>query len=196
MPVHVSHKGRVAILRMESGPVNALSQELRHAIADSIQKVQVQDNVGAIVLTGARSMFSAGADIQEFAGHDASNPPMLPTVCEIIEECPKPVVAAIQGTALGGGLEIALACDHRVASKVFLQIRALHCDFPSFSGRSVVLPWGLGPPVLHSGPFLVGWGVGGVEDCPALHLEQRQGARDKVEERGIKNMATLWSIIK
>ncbi|CAN7683118.1 3-hydroxyacyl-CoA dehydrogenase NAD-binding domain-containing protein [Rhizobium sp. LjRoot30] len=103
----------VAILILDNPPVNALSRDLREAIRHEIAALSTDENVTAIVLMGGNGTFIAGADLREF-GKPLSNP-TLPDVIETIESCPKPVIAAISGSALGGGYEIALACDGRVA---------------------------------------------------------------------------------
>jgi 3-hydroxyacyl-CoA dehydrogenase len=105
----------VAIVTVNSPPVNALSVAVRSGIRDGITRAIADSEVKAIVLTCAGRTFIAGADITEF-----SKPPQPPSLHEVlaqIENSPKPVVAAIHGTALGGGLEVALACHYRVAAK-------------------------------------------------------------------------------
>ncbi|MFT3802967.1 MAG: 3-hydroxyacyl-CoA dehydrogenase NAD-binding domain-containing protein [Burkholderiaceae bacterium] len=103
----------VAVITLDSPPVNALSQPVRAAILDGINTAVADPAVQAIVLICAGKTFIAGADITEFG-----KPPKGPALKEAqdaIENSPKPVVAAIHGTALGGGLETALACHYRVA---------------------------------------------------------------------------------
>jgi len=105
----------VAIVTVNSPPVNALSVAVRGGIMDCVKRAIADSEVKAIVLTCAGRTFIAGADITEF-----SKPPQPPSLHEVlaeIENSPKPVVAAIHGTALGGGLEVALACHYRVAVK-------------------------------------------------------------------------------
>ncbi|MDX8529201.1 3-hydroxyacyl-CoA dehydrogenase NAD-binding domain-containing protein [Mesorhizobium sp. MSK_1335] len=105
----------VAVLRMNNPPVNALSRDLRQAICGAIEGVAHNDDVAAVVLIGAQGNFIAGADLREF-GRPLTDP-ILPTLLDVIEKCPKPVIAAIDGAALGGGYEVALACDGRVATE-------------------------------------------------------------------------------
>ncbi|HEY8332567.1 MAG TPA: 3-hydroxyacyl-CoA dehydrogenase NAD-binding domain-containing protein [Tardiphaga sp.] len=105
----------VAVITVDSPPVNALSAAVRRGIFDSIKAAAADPQVQAIVLTCAGRTFIAGADITEFG--KPPQPPMLNDVIAEIENCGKPVIAAIHGTALGGGLEIALGCHFRVATK-------------------------------------------------------------------------------
>jgi len=105
--------GRVAIVSINFPPVNALSAAVRDGIHGAMQAAQQNPAIDAIVLICEGSTFIAGADITEFG-----KPPSgasLGEVQRIIEESPKPVVAAIHGTALGGGLEVALVCHWRMA---------------------------------------------------------------------------------
>lgn len=105
----------VGIVTIDSPPVNALSAAVRGGILDCVRQAVADPSIQAIVLTCAGRTFIAGADITEFG-----KPPKKPGLDEVltaIESSPKPVIAAIHGTALGGGLEVALACHYRVADK-------------------------------------------------------------------------------
>jgi 3-hydroxyacyl-CoA dehydrogenase len=105
----------IAIITVNNPPVNALSAAVRGGIMENIKAAAADAEVKAIVLTCAGRTFIAGADITEFG-----KPPKSPALNEVlaeIENSPKPVVAAIHGTALGGGLEVSLACHFRVATK-------------------------------------------------------------------------------
>nr|WP_210313566.1 3-hydroxyacyl-CoA dehydrogenase NAD-binding domain-containing protein [Rhodopseudomonas rhenobacensis] len=105
----------IAIVTVDSPPVNALSAAVRRGISESVKQAIADPEVQAIVLTCAGRTFIAGADITEFG-----KPPQSPGLGDVItelENSPKPIVAAIHGTALGGGLEVALGCHFRVAVK-------------------------------------------------------------------------------
>ena len=109
------HHDNVAVVTIDSPPVNALSAAVRRGIFENIKTAAADPKIEAIVLTCGGRTFIAGADITEFG-----KPPQEPGLNEVIstiENCGKPVVAAIHGTALGGGLEVALGCHFRVAVK-------------------------------------------------------------------------------
>ncbi|MCW0001577.1 3-hydroxyacyl-CoA dehydrogenase NAD-binding domain-containing protein [Pararhizobium sp. YC-54] len=111
--VSTYHEGKVSFIAINNPPVNALSREVRAGLISAIGELCDRPETQAIVLLGANDTFIAGADLKEF-GQPLSSP-TLPQVILAIEESKKPVVAAIFGPALGGGLEVALACDGRVA---------------------------------------------------------------------------------
>jgi 3-hydroxyacyl-CoA dehydrogenase len=109
----LSLDGDIAVLTVNSPPVNALSAAVRDGIKDGMEKAGADPNAKAIVLICDGRTFIAGADITEFG-----KPPSgasLPATQAAIENAPKPVIAAIHGTALGGGFEIALMAHYRVA---------------------------------------------------------------------------------
>jgi 3-hydroxyacyl-CoA dehydrogenase len=106
-------EGDIAVLTLNSPPVNALSQAVREGILNGVNEAVARPEVEAVVLICDGRTFIAGADITEFG-----KPPRAPGLREVqdaIENAPKPVIAAIHGTALGGGLEVALCCHYRVA---------------------------------------------------------------------------------
>ena len=105
----------IAWLAMNNPPLNALSHELRQAVVAGIDRAVADAKVRAIVLIGNERAFSSGADIKEFSGQAFYNDPFLPVVCDIVEAAQKPVIAAINGACMGGGLELALGCHYRVA---------------------------------------------------------------------------------
>ncbi len=106
---------RVARVELNAPPVNSLGITLRKHIVESIRAAEADPQVAAIVLIGTDKAFSAGADVAEFGTPTQFEAPMLRDVIAAIEACQKPVVAALSGVALGGGLELALGCHARVA---------------------------------------------------------------------------------
>lgn len=111
--IKINHDGSVMIITVDNPPINAGSTEVRQGLLDAIQDLQSDSNLKAAVIIGGGSTFIAGSDIKEFSQPLAS--PHLPVVIAAIEECAKPVVCALHGAALGGGFELALGCDARVA---------------------------------------------------------------------------------
>jgi 3-hydroxyacyl-CoA dehydrogenase len=108
--------GGVAVLTIDNPPVNALSHAVRAGLTEGLARAAGDPDVVAVVLCGANAAFPAGADINEIASGLALKAPMLADVQARIETAGKPVVAALEGTALGGGFEIALTCHWRVAA--------------------------------------------------------------------------------
>ena len=113
---HYATHGNVAVITLDNPPVNGLSHETRTGIVVGLDRAHADPGVSAIVLTGAGKLFSGGADIREFNTPKALAEPTLHTVIRTVEESPKPVIAAIGGTCVGGGLELSLACHFRIAS--------------------------------------------------------------------------------
>jgi 3-hydroxyacyl-CoA dehydrogenase len=114
-PISTRRHGDVLIILSNNPPVNALSTPVRQGLVDAIAEAEGDDSIKAVVIACEGQTFFAGADITEFG--KPPQQPWLPVVVDTIENCSKPVVAAIHGTALGGGLEVALACHYRVADK-------------------------------------------------------------------------------
>ena len=112
--VHSETRGSVAVITLDSPPVNALGSAVREALVARIAAAVEDPAVEALVLTGSGRCFSGGADIREFGSPPRD--PHLRKVIETAEDCPKPVVAAIHGVAVGGGLELALGCHYRVGA--------------------------------------------------------------------------------
>ena len=107
--------GPVAVLTLNNPPVNGLGHALRSGIVAALDQALADPQVQAIVLTGSARAFSGGADVREFGTPKAGQEPTLPSVIRALDGSTKPVVAAIAGVCLGGGLELALGCHYRVA---------------------------------------------------------------------------------
>jgi 3-hydroxyacyl-CoA dehydrogenase len=113
--VELERRGRIAILTVQNPPVNALSYHVRQGLRDGVTQANADPAVVAIVIACAGRTFMAGADITEFG--KPPKEPGFPEMMDAIEGSGKPIVAAIHGTALGGGLEVALTCHYRVGAK-------------------------------------------------------------------------------
>jgi 3-hydroxyacyl-CoA dehydrogenase len=109
-------QGAVAVITLANPPVNALGMGLRTELAAALDRAQRDAAIGAVVITGSGTAFSGGADVSEFNSFKAAVAPTLHDLIKQIEDSPKPVVAAINALALGGGLEMAMACHYRVAA--------------------------------------------------------------------------------
>jgi 3-hydroxyacyl-CoA dehydrogenase len=109
-------QGAVAVIRLDNPPVNGLAHAVRAGILAGLDRANADPAVSAVVLAGAGKSFSAGADIKELGTPKSLQEPNLPTVIREIERNEKPVIAAMHGVAMGGGLELALGCHYRVAA--------------------------------------------------------------------------------
>ena len=109
--------GRVAVVTLDNPPVNGLGHATRTAVAAGLDRAIDDAGCDAIVITGAGGRFSGGADIREFNTPRAAAEPALRTLIGALDDCTKPIIAAIDGICMGGGLELALACHYRVASR-------------------------------------------------------------------------------
>jgi 3-hydroxyacyl-CoA dehydrogenase len=116
-PVDYTQQGPVAVLTLNYPPVNGLGHALRSGILAGLDQALADPAITAVVLTGGETLFSGGADVKEFGSPKSSLSPHLPDVIRALETAAKPVVAAMAGHALGGGLELALGCHFRVAKR-------------------------------------------------------------------------------
>jgi 3-hydroxyacyl-CoA dehydrogenase len=107
--------GGTAVITLNSPPVNSLSHDVRIGIVAGLDQANADPAVRAIVLIGSDRAFSGGADIHEFRSRKATADPNLVTVIQVVEASAKPVIAAIGGVCMGGGLELALGAHFRVA---------------------------------------------------------------------------------
>ncbi len=112
-PVSTRLEGSVAVITIDNPPVNAMSLAVRRGLIEAVEAAAANAAVTALVLTGAGTCFVAGADVKEMS--QPPLPPYLSDVVQALDRLERPIVAAINGVALGGGLEIALACDLRIA---------------------------------------------------------------------------------
>ncbi|MFA7413345.1 MAG: 3-hydroxyacyl-CoA dehydrogenase NAD-binding domain-containing protein [Rhizobium sp.] len=112
--VTIAREGNIAVVTVDNPPVNALSQAVRQGLLDAVTALDNDPDVSAVVLACAGRTFIAGADVSEF--DKPPQPPHLPDVISAIELAAKPWIAAIHGSALGGGLEVALGCRFRLAT--------------------------------------------------------------------------------
>ncbi|XP_072300494.1 peroxisomal bifunctional enzyme [Eucyclogobius newberryi] len=137
--------GSVGLITLQNPPVNALSAAVRYGIVDTVQKAVSDPQVKSVVICGQNGVFCGGADIKEF-GLAMVGPPLVPMI-HAIEAADKPVVAAIEGSALGGGLELALACHYRVThSKARLGLPEVTLGLLPAAGGSQRLPRLIGVP--------------------------------------------------
>lgn len=115
MSSHYETRDHIAIISLDNPPVNGLSWDLRNKIALALKDAEADQHIRAVVLMGTSRAFSGGADIREFNSPKASANPDLPSLINRIESSAKPVIAAISGVCMGGGLELALGCHFRLA---------------------------------------------------------------------------------
>ena len=108
--------GTVAVITLNNPPVNGLGHATRLSITDNLQKANADASIKSILISGAGSAFSGGADIKEFGSPKALAEPNLLSVILAIEKSAKPVVAAVHTVCMGGGLELALGCHYRIAA--------------------------------------------------------------------------------
>ena len=142
--VNYSTNGNIAILEVDNPPVNPLSSGVRAGLSEYITKANEDDSIEGIILTGAGRSFIAGADISEFG--QTPDGPDLHTALKEIEYSKKPVLAAINGTALGGGLETALVCNYRMGTnKAIVGLPEVNLGLLPGAGGTQRLPRLIGP---------------------------------------------------
>ena len=142
--VHYEVKDGVALLTVDNPPVNPLSAGVRAGFVENITKAENDPDVIGLVLTGAGRSFIAGADISEFG--TKPDGPGLDEAFKKLEFCSKPVVAAINGSALGGGLETALCCNYRIAGPAaFVGLPEVNLGLLPGAGGTQRLPRLVGP---------------------------------------------------
>src|SRR6185312_4226105 len=113
LPTSIRREGSLAIVTIDNPPVNAMSASVRAGLLAAMQSLSRDSSVEAVVIACAGRTFIAGADIREFDSGVVE--PAARQVLNAVERCPRPVVAALHGTALGAGAELALACKYRCA---------------------------------------------------------------------------------
>jgi len=116
LSVRSERRNGIALVTLDNPPVNALSFSLRAGLQAAVREAAADGAIHAIVITGSARAFSAGGDIREFGTPRSTQPPMVRDLSAAFDQVNKPLVAAIGGLALGGGLELALACHYRVAA--------------------------------------------------------------------------------
>jgi len=118
--VRVEIEDRVATIRLDRPPMNAINSTVQEELRAAAEQVTQDENVRAVIVYGGEKVFAAGADVKEFSGQDHAylmrDAPRIMSAIDSIARIPKPVIAAVTGFALGGGCELALACDFRVAA--------------------------------------------------------------------------------
>jgi 3-hydroxyacyl-CoA dehydrogenase / enoyl-CoA hydratase / 3-hydroxybutyryl-CoA epimerase len=150
--VRIENLGNVALILIDNPPVNASSQAVRQGLSDAVAAVNADPSAEAVVIACEGRTFVAGADIKEFGKPPLT--PSLPDVLNIVEASAKPVVAAIHGTALGGGFELALACHARVMDdKAVVGLPEVKLGLIPGAGGTQRLPRLIG--VMKAAPYLL-----------------------------------------
>jgi len=181
-PVTHARRGPVLLVTIDHPPVNALGVDVRRALAAAIDAAQADDAVAAVLIVGAGRNFIAGADIREFG--QPPQPPALPDVCNRIEASGKPVIAAIHGAALGGGLEVALAAHYRLAvAGAKLGLPEVQLGLLPGAGGTQRAPRLIGAEAALA--LMLGGRPVGAQQALALGLVDRVGRSDDVLAEGL-----------
>ncbi|MFM0737185.1 3-hydroxyacyl-CoA dehydrogenase NAD-binding domain-containing protein [Paraburkholderia xenovorans] len=175
-------RGKVLLVTLDHPPVNALSAEVRRGLLGAIEAADADSAVEAVLIVGAGRNFIAGADIREFGKPPV--PPALPDVCNRIEACTKPVIAAIHGAALGGGLEVALAAHYRIAvDGAKLGLPEVQLGLLPGAGGTQRTPRLIGAPAALD--LMLSGRHAGAQEALALGLVDRVGASDDILAEGL-----------
>ena len=180
-------RGAIAVITLRNPPVNALGAAVRQGIVDAVEGAVADDAVGALVLAGDGRCFSGGADIREFG--QKPKEPILPAVIAMVEASAKPVIAAVHGTAYGGGFELPLGCHFRVAApSAQFALPEVKLGIIPGAGGTQRLPRLIGPEkalaiILSGNPI-------GAEEALAL------GVVDEIAEGGLINAAVAFAEAK
>lgn len=139
MTVTLTKRGTIGVVTIDNPPVNALGQSVRQGLLDALRETENDPTVQAVVLACSGRTFVAGADLREFGKPPVG--PLLPDVLRAIEVAEKPWVAALRGTVLGGGLELAMACHSRIAMEdTLLGLPEVNLGLIPGAGGTVQLP--------------------------------------------------------
>jgi 3-hydroxyacyl-CoA dehydrogenase len=175
-------RGKVLLVTIDHAPVNALSADVRRGLQAAIEAADADPAVEAVLIVGAGRNFIAGADIREFGKPPV--PPSLPDVCNRIEACTKPVIAAIHGAALGGGLEVALAAHYRPAvAGAKLGLPEVQLGLLPGAGGTQRTPRLIGAPAALD--LILSGRHAGAKEALALGLIDRLGSSDDVLAEGL-----------
>ena len=197
--VRLERQGEIAVIVIDNPPVNAGSAAVRAGLQAAIETLRGDKHLRGAVLIGAGTTFIAGSDLREFSQPLAE--PQLPTVIRAIEDCGKPVVAALHGAALGGGFELALGCDARVVSPgTVVGLPEVTLGIIPGAGGTQRLPRIVGIPRaigmvcsgerVHSAAALVAGLVdaevdGDLRAAAVAHVRQMAGCKQRLRDRAV-----------
>ncbi|SHJ30437.1 3-hydroxyacyl-CoA dehydrogenase [Shimia gijangensis] len=189
-PVQMTVEDGIAVIEINNPPVNALSQAVRQGLIEAARAADADPDVKAIVVYGAGRTFIAGADIREFG-----KPPMPPGLPEVIDEfelVSTPTVAALHGTALGGGLETALGAHYRIAlASGRFGLPEVHLGILPGAGGTQRLPRVV--PIAKAVEMITGGGMIGAKEALALGLIDEIAEGDDIRAAGIAMARRLVS---